>query len=69
MEENKKWWESKGVWGGVLAVVGGLLGVGGYVLGPEDIETLSAAFASIGSAVGGILAVYGRVKASKKVAK
>ena len=66
-ETEKAWWESKTVWGGVIALLGGVAAGFGYVVSPEDQEIISTGIVGIASAVGGLLAVYGRVKASKAI--
>lgn len=66
-EIEKAWWESKTVWGGVIALLGGLAAGFGYVVSPEDQEIISGGIVGIASAVGGLLAVYGRVKATKAI--
>lgn len=67
--ETKKWWESKAVWGGIVAVLAGGAGLFGVSLGAEDQAQVVDAVLAIASAVGGLLAVYGRVKADTKVGK
>lgn len=66
-EETKYFLTSKGVWGGIIAVVAGIAGLLGYVVSPEDQASLEALVAGIVSAVGGIVAIYGRIKATQKV--
>lgn len=58
---------SKAVWGGIIALVAGIAGIFGYTLDAGAQEQLSAAIVSVASAIGGILAIYGRVKASKVI--
>lgn len=65
--EQKNWYESKAVVGGLVAATSGVAAVFGVALGPEEQETLVAAITGIGAAIGGILAVYGRIKASKNI--
>ncbi len=65
MEDTKVWWQSKTVWGGIIAVVAGLLGVFGYTVLPADQELIATGLASAAAAAGGIIAVIGRVTAKK----
>jgi len=67
MEETKKWWQSSAVWGGLVAVVAGLLGVFGYTLGDEDQMAITAILASVAGSIGGGIAVYKRIKATKVI--
>ena len=72
MDGAKPWWASKGVWGGIVAALCGLLAAFG-VLSPEQSDAAQAslpeALAAAGAAVGGLLAVWGRVSAKTKVGK
>lgn len=63
----KKWYTSKGVWGGLIAFLSILLGVFGYNLSPEEGEQLVLALTALGGAVGSVLSIYGRVKAKERV--
>ena len=65
----KKWYESKGVWGGIVALLAVIVGAFGYAIAPEDTQGLVDALSAIGGAVGAILAIYGRVKAKDKIGK
>lgn len=58
---------SKTFWGAALAVISALLGLVGYTFGPEEQAALIELATTIGTAVGGILAMYGRVKATKAI--
>lgn len=69
MTESKPWWASKTVWGGLIAVLASLAAAFGFDIGPADQEAIVASVVSIAGAVGGLLAVYGRVKADRKVGK
>ena len=58
---------SKTFWGAVLAVVAGVLGIFGYDFGTDaQADVLESVYAGV-AAVGGIIAVIGRIKASKSV--
>jgi len=67
MDQWKTWVASKAVWGGVVAVAGGALGLGRYTLTPADAAHAVDLISGIVSAVGGLVAIYGRVVASKKI--
>lgn len=66
-QDMKEWYKSKAVWGGLLAVVAGIAGVFGYTVSAEDQSILAEAAVSAVSVVGGLLAVFGRIKASKGI--
>lgn len=74
MNETKSILASKGVWGGVIAVLAGAAGFFGYALAPSDATALAEhaesaynAGVAIVGAVGGLIAIWGRVSASKKI--
>ena len=58
---------SKGVWGGVIVVLSALLGMFGYKIGLEDQQALTDAVSQLGAMVGGLLAIYGRITATKRI--
>lgn len=64
---EKSWWQSKTVWGGAVALIAGAAGLLGFNIGPEDQAALIDSLYAIASAVGGLLAIVGRVKASKRI--
>ena len=63
----KTWVSSKGVWGGIIAAAGGALSLGHYTLSPTDAAHAVDAVTGIISGIGGLVAIYGRVVASKKI--
>jgi uncharacterized membrane protein HdeD (DUF308 family) len=65
--EVKPWYASKAVIGGAVAVVAGVVGLFGYSVNPEDSAAVTEALVGLGAVVGGLLAVVGRIKASKKI--
>lgn len=67
MEQTKSLLASKTVWGGILVVVGAIAGMLGYTFAPEDQATVAAAIDNIVIAVGGLLAIWGRITATKRI--
>lgn len=67
MDETKSWYMSKTVWGGLIAVAAGAAGAFGYTIAPDDQAQIVDAVVAVATVVGGLLAVFGRVKASKAV--
>ncbi len=67
MMDMKNWYESKAVWGGIVAAGASLAGLFGLDLpdgvGPDLTEALTA----LAGAIGGVLAVYGRIRADKRL--
>lgn len=66
-QETKTLLQSKTVWGAILSVVGALAGLFGYSFGPEDQEAVIMIGTTLATAIGSLLAVYGRVKATKAI--
>lgn len=74
MEETKPWYLSRGVLGGAVSAVAGAAQLAGYTVTPADQAALvdgatqlgQLAF-GVGSLVGGLVAIWGRIKASKAI--
>jgi hypothetical protein len=69
MDTNKAWYLSKTIWGGAMALLAGVLNLQG-----DDVQAVSEMVsagsnhvAALISIVGGLLAIYGRVKAASKI--
>lgn len=69
MNEEKQWYESKTVWSGVVTLLAVALGAVGYTVTPEDQISLVAAVTAAAASIGSIVSIYGRVSASKKIAR
>ena len=65
--EEKKWWGSKTVIGALVAVAASAASLTGIVLDVETQIQLTDCIFALTGVVGGLVAVYGRIKASKKV--
>jgi len=67
MNEFKALTQSKTFWGAIIALGGSALTLGHYTLTPADAAQAVDLLSGIASAVGGLMAVYGRVVATKKI--
>ena len=69
--ETKKWYQSVGLWGGIIAFVATVAGMFGIVISAEEQSTLathlSTIIEGIVALVGIVLGVYGRIKATKAI--
>ncbi|MCK5296456.1 MAG: hypothetical protein KAJ75_06175 [Alphaproteobacteria bacterium] len=65
--DTKPWWKSQGVWGGIIAVAAGIGGLFGYSISGADQASIAEAGIGIASAVGGLVAIIGRISASKNI--
>lgn len=70
--ENKPWWASRGVWGGIVAILAGIAGAAwGVTLSAEDqahmVDLIVPLATAISAIVGGVTAIIGRFKAKKQI--
>ena len=67
MNGTKSFLTSKAVWGGMTALVGGGFSLAGYALSADDAVSAVGLLQGVAASFGGLLAIYGRVKASKRI--
>jgi len=67
MQGTKNILESKTIWGGMVAVLAAVIGLGHYTISPADQAGLTDLLTNGAAVIGGMLAVYGRIVASKEV--
>ena len=67
MIDQKPWWLSRTIWGGLFAFLAGLAQEVGIPLSGAEVTALTDSWLNIIGIVGGILAVYGRAKADKRI--
>lgn len=67
MNDVKGFFESKTIWGGLIGFLAGLAGLLGYSIAPEDAEALTGIITGGAGTFGALLAIWGRIKASKKI--
>lgn len=67
MDELKPLVQSKTFWGAVVALGGSALSLGHYTLSTADAAQLVDLISGIASALGGLIAIYGRLVASKQI--
>ena len=58
---------SKGVWGGLIAVGAGVAGLIGYTVTADDTAQLTSLIDDAIAAIGGVIAIWGRIVATKKI--
>jgi len=68
MTDVKSLFESRTIWAALLALLGGGLGVAGYGFSETDQSAALELISGIIAAIGGLGALYGRIKATKKLA-
>ena len=67
MDETKSWYMSKSVWGGLVAVAAAGLAAFGYTVGADEQSALTDIVVAVAGGIGGLIAIVGRVKATKQV--
>lgn len=66
--ETKKWYESSGMWGGLIALVSAVLApVLGVTLDAALQADITSAVVAGGGVVGSLLAIWGRIRATKTI--
>lgn len=67
MLDVKPWYQSKTVWGALIAISAPLLGRAGLEVGGAEQAQIADALTTLAGTVGGLLALYGRLTATKGV--
>ena len=67
MIDDKSWYASRTIWGGIVALGGALAGLFGLTLGPAEGETLTLALTDAATAIGAVLAILGRLDATRTI--
>jgi hypothetical protein len=63
----KCWYQSRAMWGGLVALGGGIAGLYGYNITPEDQKTLIELLTALSAAIGGVVAIVGRIRAKHPI--
>ena len=65
MEDVKKWYQSRSVWGGIVALVAAVCGLLGIQIDAATHEMLVVSLANGAAAIGAVVAIFGRLAAQK----
>ena len=68
MSQTKPWYRSKTIWGSLIAILAALLGVWDVRVSPADQARLVELVVEAAGALGGLLALVGRFRASRRIA-
>jgi hypothetical protein len=63
MNGTKVWWQSKTVWGSIIALLAGVATLAGVKLEATLQDQLAELVVGAANVIGGLIAWYGRVKA------
>ncbi|WP_299870603.1 hypothetical protein [uncultured Hoeflea sp.] len=67
MNIEKPWWQSKTLWGAAVTLFSAVLGLTGLELADGDRASLTELLTSLGAALGGLMALYGRITARARI--
>ena len=67
IDETKQWYLSKTVWGALIAIVASLVPAMGMEFDAGTQAQLVDDLVSLAGAIGGLIAIYGRLTADKRV--
>lgn len=67
MDDLKQWYQSRTIWGALIAIAASLAHAGGMTLSAGDQGQIVDSLVSVSGALGGLVAIYGRVTASAKL--
>ena len=67
MNDFKGFFESKAIWGGLITFWAGVAALLGYAVSDDDQMRLIELITGAVGVFGAVLAIYGRIKASKKI--
>lgn len=67
MFDSKQWYQSKTVWGALIAIMASLLQASGIDFDATGQEQAADSLVAISGAVGGLIALYGRMSADKRL--
>jgi hypothetical protein len=69
MESSKPWYLSRTVWASLVTVAAAVSGLMGMSIAASDQALLSEALLQIVTAVGGVIAILGRLSATEKIGR
>ena len=67
MTDIKPWWQSKTLWGAIVTLGSAALGLAGLDILDTDREALIELLTSLGAAIGGLIAIFGRITAKNRI--
>lgn len=67
MQDMKQWYLSKTVWGALIAILASLAQAAGIQLDPGTQGAMADHLVALAGAIGGLVAIYGRLTADKRL--
>ncbi len=68
LDVSKPLLSSVGVWGSIVAIIAGIAGLYGYAISAETALELTQLLSALFSSIGGLFALYGRIRARQVIA-
>ena len=68
MEDFKTWYQSRTIWGAIIAILASLAHAGGDSLTATDQGQIADAAVALAGTIGGLVAIWGRIRATSRVA-
>lgn len=67
MDNTKQWYQSKTVWGALIAILASILQAAGMNFNAGDQAQMADSLVAISGAIGGLIALYGRMSAEVRL--
>lgn len=68
MNDAKMWYQSRAVWGAIAALAATLIRASGHDPGPGGEAALADAALTLATGIGALVALYGRLAATSRIA-
>ncbi|MGG2476208.1 hypothetical protein ACNVD4_12640 [Rhizobium sp. BR5] len=67
MDNTKAWYQSRTIWGALIAVFAPLFNIAGLDLPAGPQGELAEALVTVAGGIGGLIALYGRLSATRSI--
>jgi hypothetical protein len=67
MIDFKCWYQSRAMWGALIAIASGVANLMGHQIGPQEQQALIEVLSGLTAMAGGLLALWGRFHATSKI--
>ena len=64
---SKPWWQSRTIWGGLIAAIAGIIKIVAKVDVTDLTTTITDNLDAVFAVIGGIIAIYGRVRTNTTI--
>ncbi|TPV94848.1 MAG: hypothetical protein B7733_13000 [Myxococcales bacterium FL481] len=67
MNGTKPWWQSTGMWGGIVATLTPIIGALGYAISEQEQQQIVVGITTVITVISGVVATRGRKVARKEI--